>query len=366
MPTYNGNSVSYGSGGTWYVQLDISNTSATTASTVTVYWVAKVVFTQSIYDSNNTASWNIGGATGSANNTNYSSSTGKTFTIGSGNFTKSVSYTQNNSFSIYLTADGMAGGGTGPSTISRTYQLPKRLPSVPSTPATPTVSSIEQNAATVNMTLPANNGATITATRYRFYDAASGGTLMHSKTFTDTATTSYRPTDLTAATTYYVAVEAYNSAGWSSPSTRRSFTTTALSKPSAPATPVISAITDTTATATWTAPAANGSTITGYVVEVFSGFGGTELTTTGLSVNLSNLPPGEPITVRVRANSSAGYGDWSPYADFVTTGGEEEFDGLLVNDSGTWNAYDILVNDGGTWNEYELWANFSGTWERIS
>lgn len=323
MAVYTGKVIPYGSGASWFIRVTVTNTPATTASTVTVSYVIEVVFSHSIYDSSNSGSWNIGGHTGSANNFSYSSSSGRAFTIGSGSFAATVSYTKQNTFSVVASVTGLASGGTGPSSVNTTYTLPKRLPSAPSRPATPTVTGVDQAEATVNMTLPANNGATITHTRYRLYTAATGGSLVSSYE-SASAATSYRFTGLSASTTYYAEVAAKNSVGWSAASTRKAFTTPAATKPDAPARPTTGTITDTTAAIYWTAPDANGATITGYQLQVAesSAFAApvVDLSLSAHSRNVSGLRSGTTYYARVRANSNLGPSSWSPVLTFTTTG----------------------------------------------
>lgn len=322
MATLNGNVVTYGSGANWYVRVNITNTAAGTGPTVRVSGNVEVVFSSSVSDGVNTGSWSVDGVGETETNNNYSfGAGGGVVSVGSFSFDAAVNYGALRNISVYATITGIAGGGTGPSTVNTTYALPARLPSPPSTPAAPTVTSVGQNSATVNMVLPANNGAAVTSTTYKIYTAPSGGSLVTS--YVDTgAATAHVFALLSPSTTYYASVLATNSAGDSTESARTAFTTGPAVLPDAPAAPTMSAITKTTATSSWTAPATNGATITGYQLQVDDNadFGTPLLDTNvvGSPANLTGLTSYTGYFERIRAATPSGYSAWSPAAAFTT------------------------------------------------
>ena len=124
----------------------------------------------------------------------------------------------------------------------------KTLAKVPSTPAAPTVGSITATTARGTVTAPSNNGATIS--NYGWEVSTNSGFTNVVKSGTTGTTLTYDPTGLTAATTYYMRVRAYNSIGWSSWSASRQFTTTA-NKPGNVSSISVSRTSDTSHTITW-------------------------------------------------------------------------------------------------------------------
>lgn len=235
-------------------------------------------------------------------------------------FSKVYGSTQAKSFSSSLNGLDVFGMGTTAS-VSGTYTVAARSASAPSTPSAPSVSSILQNSATVNMVLPSNNGAAISATTCKLYTASTGGSVAATVNNASSATT-FNFSSLSASTTYWAAVSATNAAGTSGESARTSFTTAAATAPDAPASPTASAITQMTATITGVAPNANGGTITGYQWQVATDAAFSNLimdaSITALVVNLTSLTAYSQYFVRFRANSYAGYSSWSPTLAFYT------------------------------------------------
>lgn len=215
MTSYLGNLVSYGSGASWRVREVITNTAATTASTVNVTYQLWADFSSSISDTSNTVSWHIAGNNFSANNFSF---------VGSGSilvyedtFAVTIVYGSTTPMAFSFTVDNIASGSTGPSTVSGTYTLPARLAGPPSTPAAPTISAITAHGCRVSYTDPANNGATITNHVVQIDESD-----FTSPTVSEFDTASpYDTTALARYTTYRARVRAINSAGnsnWSAQS----------------------------------------------------------------------------------------------------------------------------------------------------
>lgn len=228
------------------------------------------------------------------------------------------------------------------------------LATVPSKPANPTNTSITQSGVKVNLVYPSNGGATISSTRFRIYTALTGGTQVATYTASPAAT-NHTFTGLTAATTYYAEVAATNAVGTSTASTRVAFTTSALTAPSAPAIAVESSTTTTTSTSTGSAPAANGSTITGYEFQISTD-------ATFATQNAVNSGPGlvsawtgltanTEYNVRYRASSNNGYSDWSPTLTFTTSATTPSAPNTLIVTASTATTADLSWtngNDGGS------------------
>lgn len=169
----------------------------------------------------------------------------------------------------------------------------------PTAPGTPTASGITATSATLTWAASSDD---VGVTRYDVL--SSTGTTLASST-----TTSASLTGLTADTAYTVRVVARDAAGnVSSPSsavTFRTLTGTVVdtTPPTTPGTPVISGITQTGATITWTASTDNVG-VTGYEVQTATGVRLTS--TTGTTVTLANLTPDTAYSVRVIATDAAG------------------------------------------------------------
>lgn len=138
-----------------------------------------------------------------------------------------------------------------------------------------------------------------------------------------TATQSYSVTGLTPNQTYYVRVRAENDSGWSGYSGVTT-TSTLAALPGTPGTPSMSAITQTGATATITAAAANGSAIDNYQYQIDTSPGFTAPATTtvnALTNAFTGKTAGTTYYVRVRAHNAFGYGAYTATTTFTTSPG---------------------------------------------
>ncbi|MEU4536425.1 putative Ig domain-containing protein [Streptosporangium sp. NPDC023825] len=176
--------------------------------------------------------------------------------------------------------------------------------SSPAAPAAPTAVA-GTTSATVNWTAPAANGSAITG--YIVTPIRNG--VVQTPVSFDASATSRTLTGLTAGATYTFTVTAVNAVG-TGPASPAS---NAVVPYDVPGRPTITAATAGTSSAnlTWTAPAANGSTITSYVVTPYIGgvaqptqtFAGTATTRT-----VTGLTPGTSYTFTVTAVNAAGPG----------------------------------------------------------
>jgi hypothetical protein len=131
-------------------------------------------------------------------------------------------------------------------------------------------------------------------------------------------------TGLANGTAYTFTVRAENPFGFSTSDASNSVTPAGV--PAQVATPTASlpaTYGNTTASVSWTAPAANGSAITDYLVQ-FSSNGGSSWTTftdgvsTATSVTVTGLTNGTAYVFRVRAVNSVGNGSYSSASNSVT------------------------------------------------
>ncbi|MFJ2030381.1 fibronectin type III domain-containing protein [Streptosporangium sp. NPDC087985] len=179
--------------------------------------------------------------------------------------------------------------------------------SAPGTPTVPTAVA-GTTSATVSWTAPASNGSTITG----YVVTPSIGGVAQTPVAFDASATSRTLTGLTAGSSYTFTVAAVNAIGTGAASPA----STAVVPYNVPGRPGITAATagTTSAVLTWTAPASNGSTITGYVVTPFIGgvaqptqtFNGTATTR-----SVTGLTPGTSYTFTVAAVNAAGPGQAS-------------------------------------------------------
>ncbi|MDG2037132.1 MAG: fibronectin type III domain-containing protein, partial [Luminiphilus sp.] len=164
------------------------------------------------------------------------------------------------------------------------------------TPSAPTA-TFGNGQATVTWTKPADNGSAITG----YTVTSSGG---QTCTTNDADTLTCVVTGLTNGTAYTFTVTATNGGGASAASVASSSVTPA-GPPATPSAPT-AAIGNGQATVTWTKPADNGSTITGYTVTTS---GGQTCTTSGadtLTCVVTGLTNGTAYTFTVTATNGGG------------------------------------------------------------
>ena len=194
----------------------------------------------------------------------------------------------------------------------------------PDAPSAPTLTAGE-TWLEASWTAPDDNGAAITG--YDVHYRETGGNWT-SANHTGTGTTK-RITGLAADTAYEVRVRASNAEGagdWSPAASAR--TDASVEKPDAPSAPTLTAG-ETWIEVTWTAPADNGSAITGYDVhyrETGGNWTDANHTGTGTTKRIESLTADTAYEVRVRASNAEGAGDWSPAASARTDASVEKPD----------------------------------------
>jgi hypothetical protein len=175
---------------------------------------------------------------------------------------------------------------------------------------------------------------------------------------------------LTQGTVYYLKMLVSNSLGDSAYGPWVSFTTR-LDVPTSPTALAVNAITETTAAASWAAPAnLLGSTLWGYTIrfaqnKAFSK-GLLEYTSDSatLSQAFTGLLPGTTYYVQVHSLSSKGPGSRSAIVSFKTLGTAPSPQALWMRVAGTWKGGTMWLRVAGTWKQVTLWQRVNGTWRK--
>jgi Fibronectin type III domain len=202
-----------------------------------------------------------------------------------------------NGTSYAFTAAATNGIGTGPDSSPSDPVTPAGLPGAP-TNVTATGGGAS---ASVSWTAPADNGSAISG----YTVSWSGGTLACSAS-------PCAITGLTNGTSYTFTVAAINGVG-TGPDSGASSAVTPSAVPDAP-TGVAATRGDTSASVTWTAPADNGSAITGYTV----GWSGGSHACAGSPCVITGLTNGVSYTFTVAATNGVGTGPDSAPSNAVT------------------------------------------------
>lgn len=265
------------------------------SSTVTLTWTA-VVSSPAVTDYLVEYSTN-GGATWFTYNDGTSTTTNATLT--------GLTVGQNYSFRV----SALNSVGVGAASSSTASLAVAAVPATPS--VTPTVTVAPGNTATVTWTNPTDGGSALTSVDIQY--SSNGGSTWTTFSGTVSLTGTSVVTGLTAGQTYVFRVRGNNFFGagaWSVASA----SAVALAA-TAPAT--VTTLTSTPGAAagtmdlSWTAPAANGSAITDYLVE-YSSDGGVTWTTyvhtpsTSTSITVGGLTGGTQYQFRVKAINSVG------------------------------------------------------------
>ena len=219
-----------------------------------------------------------------------------------------------------------AANAKGESAWSQTAQA--AAATTPSKPAQPTVTTDAEQLGVSWSAPTSNGGAAVTGYKVRYCDQSTGCDAddewtTDTHTGTDTTATIY---NLTNGTTYRVQVAATNSVGDSAWSTYR--TGTPKDKPAQPGAPTVVSG-NASLSVSWTAPASNGSSITGYKVRYCGGDTADcssddstdwkEKSASSTSTTISSLTNGTRYQVKVRARNAVGDSDWS-YETYGTPG----------------------------------------------
>jgi titin len=175
---------------------------------------------------------------------------------------------------------------------------------------------------------------------------------------------------LTPGTTYYFKMLVRNSLGASAYGPWVSFTTR-TNVPTPPTSFQVTAITETTATASWAAPAdLLGSALWGYSLrfaqnkEFSKGLLEYTREEGELSQALTGLLPGTNYHVQVNAISANGPGSRSPIVSFMTLGTAPSPQDVWLRLAGVWKGGNLLLRVNGVWKPITLWQRINGTWRK--
>ena len=240
----------------------------------------------------------------------------------------------------------------------------------PDAPSAPTLTAGE-TWLEASWTAPADNGAAITD--YDVEYRTTGGNWTDAS-HTGTATVK-RIESLTADTAYEVRVRASNAEGagdWSPAASGR--TDASAEEPDAPAAPTLT-VGETWLEASWTAPANNGSAITGYDVHYrLTGGNWQDASHAGTTTTkrIESLTPDTAYEVRVRASNAEGAGDWSPAASARTDAAAEAPDApaaptLTVGETWLEASWTAPADNGAAITDYDVhFRTTGGNWTDAS
>ena len=205
-----------------------------------------------------------------------------------------------------VNAIGTAAASTSTSSTP-VVAVPSALAAAPSVVSTP-------GQVVLTWAAPSSNGGSA-ITDYLIQYSSDGGNTWSTWSHTPSTATTATITGLTATSNYSFKISAVNGAGTATASTvSQTVTAIAPTAPGAVATPTSTPGTNAgEVVLTWTAPAANGSAITDYLVQ-YSPDGGTtwitfnDGTSTSTSATITGLTLGTSYTFRVQAINSIGSG----------------------------------------------------------
>ncbi len=206
----------------------------------------------------------------------------------------------------------------GPGAVSATRSATTDTPNatVPDAPSQLTATAAGRTSINLSWTAPTNTGgAAITGYQIEVSNTGTANTWTNLVANTQSTTTTYAHTGLSAGVTRHYRVRAINSVGPGAVSSTSSATTDTpnATVPDAPSQLTATAAGRTSINLLWTAPSDNGgATITGYQIEVSNAGAWSELATTrATTYTHTNLAAGTTQVYRVRAVNSVGNSDAS-------------------------------------------------------
>lgn len=325
MVVHNGNVVNYGSGGRWYVQVEVWDNGAGPGPQCTVYYSFRVITNTTMSDNSNTMQWTDPWGSGTTTvNIQHGSGGGTSYVVGQATNAglANISYGTNNQLYFRLYVTGLASGGTGPSAVEFYYSLPARTASPPNAPTAAVIGITATSALPYVATAGGDNGAVADAVNYRI-SRVSDGAHMGDK---QAGYGGVHFTNLSRATQYNAYAQVHNAAGWGPWSAAVGFTTLAT-VPDAPGVLTASGITQNYADVNWVTPYNGGSALTGFHIQVDddAGFSSPVLDANSPATHVSRAVLGLTLNTqyyaRVRTWNANGYSGWSPTLAFKTAPG---------------------------------------------
>lgn len=265
-----------------------------------------------------------------------------------------VRVTKSQTVTFRLTDGSSATGIGGPTSFP---QYIKRA-TVPSKPTTPVISNVTKSSVHVKFEDGASNGAAINS-RQIAYSTNSNTPAANTSYPIVSSDKSTTITGLAAETTYYFWARTHNSEGYSSWSGRASAKT--LNTPDAPSAPLLASVRMQSVDVAFSAPANNGSSISGY--QIGYGISATTPTTTVAATSpqtVTGLTPGTTYYFFVRAQNSVGWGAWSAPRSIRTIAG------AYVKVGAVSKLAIPYVKSGGVWKIAEPWVRNAGVWKRTT
>ena len=242
----------------------------------------------------------------------YTGATLVSTTTAAGNATSKTVTGLTNGTAHYVTVTATNAVGTSSAATSNTV-TPAGAPFAP----TGVTATRGDSSAVVSWTAPGSNGSAITGYVVKAY---AGATLV-STTNVNAPSTSTTVTGLANGTAYTFTVAATNAAG-TGPASAASNAVTPAGTPFAPS-GVTATGGDSQAGVSWTAPSANGSAITGYVVRTYAGATLVRTDNAGAvtSTTVPGLTNGTSYTFTVAATNAIGTGAASAASNAVVPAG---------------------------------------------
>ena len=239
---------------------------------------------------------------------------------------------------------------------------------VPVAPGTPVATDVTNQGFVLSWAAPADNrGATISG--YEVWIATNNTFTQNvQKKATTAAVRTFTFTGLSSLTTYYIRVFAKSDNGNSANSGVRTVPT--LDKPLAPGAITVAYPVPLSATLSWPAAVTQGSTLSGYVLQLATNSSFTEgLQTVSKSVaershTFTELLEATPYYARVRATSNFGDSPQSTTRSF-TTGVAPDIDPVFLKVAGAWKRGELQLKVAGSWRRVQPWIKVSGVWRTL-
>lgn len=220
---------------------------------------------------------------------------------------------------VYTVAAQISGSYLGATPSAQvSFSLPARPPNVPTAPGL-SITNVTTNSAQINVSAADGRGSAITSYLVQVSSTSSFNSVVATLGGTGVVT------GLSPNTTYWVRARAHNGVGDGPFSGTQSFTTGAT-VPGVPTAVSSSAVSQSSANVSWTAPGANGgSAITGYDVQYATdanfSVGVVVKPFTASPGALTGLTPGTKYWARVRTKNAVGASAYSASINFTTLTG---------------------------------------------